>query len=369
MSKPLFAWILAGCLLGPLAAQEGEAGEVGVSELIEQLGDPSYKVRRDAEKSLRRLGDGALEALEIAAEDHDDSEVQWRARRLVRQIEHGDGIDDDGGLEERRGARRAHPRVRWAWPQQGQELDEAFEGLFERLERDFDMDIPRRRFFADDFFQDLEDQMDDMRSRMRGMSLQSFGTGAEGHSLQINIGPDGVSVEVTEQDEDGETETKTYEAPDLDTFREKYPDVAERYLDRGASPFRVQLGRPGLRMPRGFRELMVPGRTGVGVFELDDRPRLGVYVRETDDAGLEVERVVPGSLADRLGIEPDDVVLEVDGQAVSSPEDVREALEQAGDTVEVKVRRDGDTEVLEVERDRRRSGQLKPRKKKRVVVR
>ena len=41
----------------------------------------------------------------------------------------------------------------------------------------------------------------------------------------MQIGPDGVRVEVQEENDKGETENKVYEAKDLDDFHKKHPGV------------------------------------------------------------------------------------------------------------------------------------------------
>jgi S1-C subfamily serine protease len=67
--------------------------------------------------------------------------------------------------------------------------------------------------------------------------------------------------------------------------------------------------------------------------------RLGV---ETD-TGAFVTDVLPNTGAEEAGIEPGDVILEIDGQTVESPEDVGQIiLDMApGDRIEVVVERDG----------------------------
>lgn len=382
----LFSWLLVSSLTLPVGAQETEPAKVektkpaaqkaDVEGLIERLGDPSYRARGEAEESLRELGKEALGPLEKAAESHADSEVQWRARRLVRQIESG----EDAGLQPRRQGEQPAPRRGALDRRQPPDLGGVFDDLFERLERDFEVDVPRHRFFQDDFFRDLDEQMQEMRSRMRALDARGlpgfdqFGTGT-GQSFQMQVGPEGVSVEVSERDENGEMQTKSYEAPDLETFRTQYPEVAERYLDRSDTPgLTLRFGRdlPGF----GGRSLLrtMPGLPPRGLG--DDGPRLGVFVAELDAAaleelgiegtkGLRVQSVVPASLAAELGVEADDIVLEISGEPVGSVEDVRAALHKAGDRVAVKVHRGDQTLSLERTAGADPSGELKPRKARR----
>ena len=149
--------------------QETHKPKPSATELIEQLGDAAFKVRRSAEKSLRELGTDAKEALEKAATDHGDAEVRWRAKRLLQQVESGGagGSPRKGGLRERgKVGPEPSPERRGFGP--GRDLDDVFDGPFRRLERDFDVDIPRHRFFQDDFFRDLRAQMDELR---RGVGI------------------------------------------------------------------------------------------------------------------------------------------------------------------------------------------------------
>jgi len=81
------------------------------------------------------------------------------------------------------------------------------------------------------------------------------------------------------------------------------------------------------------------------------RERYGVDV----DEGAFVTEVVEGSAADDAGIEVGDVIVEVDGDAIATSEEVREAViaHDPGDTVEIVVRRAGEELTLEVTFGRR----------------
>lgn len=342
-----------------------------VAQLIEALGSDSYRTRLDAERSLRELGDAAVPELKAAAEQEADAEVQWRARRVLRQIERGgdatlqrrgedpgDGNPDgDSDRKDRRRSIVLAPRAN----DPGSVRDQ-FESLFEHFERDFGIDIPRARFFEDGFFRDLQEQMKAGATRSQGMSMQ--------------IGPDGaVRVEVQEKGEDGKSETKVYEAPDMDTFQQKYPNVLHRNgLGMGLFPGGLRVLR-GQAMPQwefdwngngqGPRVWSVPGapRGGAqGLPEVDMQDelveppppppagkRLGIAIRpelpegvreylELDEGvGLMVESVGDGSLASALGLQKGDIVVKIGSRAVGSPQDVQEALGPIAKGAEVEV--------------------------------
>jgi serine protease Do len=67
---------------------------------------------------------------------------------------------------------------------------------------------------------------------------------------------------------------------------------------------------------------------------------LGIGARASTD-GLEVVRVSAGSVAESLGLEAGDVLLEINGQAITDPADVRTALAATGSKLRVAYRRDG----------------------------
>ena len=348
MRSLVLSALLAPIAVAPMRAQEPEsppkpAAETqpaaGVDQWIEKLGDESFRARLQAERELRALGEDALPALRRAAENGDDHEVQWRARRLIRQIEGGErGLVRRSGRDD--GSAAPAPRAR----RDGLEHD--FDALFREFEQRFGLDIPRARFFHDEFFRDLQEQMRGMQGQSQGMTMQ--------------LGPDGaVRVEVEETDADGKTEKKVYEAPDMETFRSTYPGV----LQRGGLGFDVRLWPQG-RLPspwdpsqRAAPSLPVPGFTP-RTPTLDQRPsgpRLGVAVwpqlspelREhlqlAEGVGLMVQSVEPSSLASSLALQPGDIVTRIGERTIGSPADVRSALEaiDVGDDVTVGFLRKG----------------------------
>lgn len=365
----------------PAAKQEPKSAPdaAALKALVERLGAESYRERLDAEKQLREVGKEALPALREALDQGADAETEWRARRLIRQIERADGT----GLRQRGedapqqqpqdaqapegGARRGQRLERRT--QEG-DIEQRFDDLFRNLERDFGMDIPRHRFFEDGFFQDLQSQMDAMRQELeRAMqqggpttgqrpglgSGQGFGTG---RGMTMQMGPDGVRVEVTERNEKGEEVKKVYEAPDMETFREKHPGVLDK---QGMGGIQFFMNRPG---PGGGMRVLPPGRLDRGQPDLDDEQglvappddrRLGVTVRNEippdvrafleleEGRGLMVEQVQKGTLAEALGLRPGDIVLSIGEAAIGSTADVQKALApiEAGKPVAVKVNRRG----------------------------
>ena len=80
---------------------------------------------------------------------------------------------------------------------------------------------------------------------------------------------------------------------------------------------------------------------------------LGVSLSEAESGedGVVVTDAVDGAPAEEAGLRDGDVIVEVDGEAAESVEDVRGAVDakKPGDTMVLEVRRDGETERIEVE--------------------
>lgn len=97
-------------------------------------------------------------------------------------------------------------------------------------------------------------------------------------------------------------------------FRREFGDRFEQFRDRFSQRGDRDSG-PAPRAERGERE---------------DRQRLGLSLQPGRNAdGVVVAAVEPNSRAAELGFKAGDVIVEVDGKAVSSPQDVRDALREA----------------------------------------
>ncbi len=335
------------------------------ADYVHDLGSDSFRLRIQAERGLRQLGQDALPELRKAADDGADAERQWRARRLVRQIERG----DTGGLARRDAGDDSQPgqngRRRSPGAAAPDDIQDRFDQLFRGLESDFGVDIPRSRFFRDDFFRDLQEQM-------QGLQQMPM-AGGNGQSMSMQSGPDGVRVEIRSRNDKGEEESKVYEAPDLETFQQKYPGVLQQHglglgfgLGNGLRTLHFGNGLQGLGLPQGLAPMPLAhrGEAGDDDDEDDGQPaqavvlppagkRLGVVVRPEIpkdlrdylglDGGLMVEQVQDGTLASSMQIKAGDIVLEIGGSKIASTKDVQDALGAiaAGAPVEVTLLRQG----------------------------
>ena len=70
----------------------------------------------------------------------------------------------------------------------------------------------------------------------------------------------------------------------------------------------------------------------------------------TNPNGAQVESVTPGGPADKAGLQKDDVIKAIDGQAIKDPSDLSSAIEvkKPGDSVTLRIERNGLTQELDV---------------------
>src|SRR5262245_44092689 len=104
--------------------------------------------------------------------------------------------------------------------------------------------------------------------------------------------------------------------------------------------------------PTYFEKRMWEGFPGRGL-------RLGIVMDETD-RGVRVDRVVPGSPAEKAGVHENDVIVGIDGKNVNDARDVRDVVRDMDNEpreIEMQVERDGNPLTLRVmpeKRDRER---------------
>ncbi len=115
-----------------------------------------------------------------------------------------------------------------------------------------------------------------------------------------------------------------------------------------------QLGQPGAtqgqagQQPSGQQPLPAPTNPQAQTYERDmqaggERGELGVWLAASPGPGVEIRGVTAGSAAEQTGLRTGDVLLQIDGQPVSSPMDVQRMVRSipAGQAVMLEVWRDG----------------------------
>ncbi|MEQ1786589.1 MAG: trypsin-like peptidase domain-containing protein [Acidimicrobiales bacterium] len=120
----------------------------------------------------------------------------------------------------------------------------------------------------------------------------------------------------------------------------------------------IDLARPIIEALEAGEGQVTPDQAFLGVSSAeiadltdDVKARFEIDAEE----GAFVTEVVPGSAADDAGLLPGDVIIEIDGEAVTEAGDVRAAIldKEPGDTVELTILRAGDEQTLEAELGRR----------------
>lgn len=72
-----------------------------------------------------------------------------------------------------------------------------------------------------------------------------------------------------------------------------------------------------------------------------DRPSIGVNVKNAEGGGALIDSVAPGSEAEQAGLQPGDVVIEIDGAKIEKQVDLAKAImdQEIGSSIRMKVRR------------------------------
>ena len=310
---------MATIALSALLLWQG-ADDKKVGDLIRDLGADEYAVRERAEGQLRKLGDAAIPALREALEDK-DPERALRAHRVLQDLE-------------KKGERSEQDRRSRAWT-----------------------------------------------------AYRDFGRG-----ILFETHPNGkVELTVREPNTDGGgKEIRTYRADSLEEFKKKYPELASKYdLDNLAprekwtfwedpedlweswrkrfeqdwfgrrfalpwSPFRSE---PWV-MPHRKSGPPLQGDAGK---EDSGRPQLGISIEKVgsaladqlglgSDEGLVIVEVKPSSPAERAGLRKHDILLQVNGKALTGPEELRRDVETGlKNGMELEILRRGKRETIKVE--------------------
>ena len=122
----------------------------------------------------------------------------------------------------------------------------------------------------------------------------------------------------------------------------------------GGQNFKMDMG--GMDFPRALTMPRTPNVKGQAWSLTGGTPKLGLSVQDTDDGkGVKVIEVDDESNAKKAGIKEEDVVMEVDGKAVNSTDDMVKVIKESKDkiSVMVKLQRAGKTQNIEVKMPRK----------------
>lgn len=341
MTLALASALGAGLLFGgPVLADEGAVREQ-VEQLLPRLQSEDDAVRERAEKELFALGEDGRMEMERLSRDADTRKAVTALRLLQSdRWSPGDLRDGERPLERLGGQDGGRSGARL------DELEREMDRRFRELQRRFEdalRDVPR--------FKMPELPKIDMSPDSAAGSVTMQGTVIRGdRKITWERAANG-KVRVSTQDGDGEE--RVHEADDMEAFRKEFPDVAAE-LDEivptwtGAPTVRLWDRVPDVRIPTSVwrwwhdeDDADAGGSTEDGTQQAERGPMLGIqwgpvspllrHHLRLDDVGVVVERVVAGSLAERLGMQPMDVLVELARTPVHGREDIGTALREAGD--------------------------------------
>lgn len=287
-----------------------------IQDLIRKLGSEDYAAREQATEELKKIGKPAREALKKAADESGDPEVRQRAQALL----------DESAKPEKPAPRRAVPPPAPAPGRPGA--------------RGSSVSV---RVVNGDSTYTIRPSDD--------LPTLTFHKAA--------VGP--VKLEYT----DDKGEAKSADAPTLEAFLKDHADLAQKFgitadgIDYAGSrvSFKGQGAFPRFNLPPAPRRLPPPAPPAP-----DDEPGIevaGARLAPVDDAvraqldlpegeGVVVTRIAPNSAADALGLRKSDILLEIDGRKIASPESAKGLITRDS---KVALLRKGKRETLGGRRD------------------
>lgn len=350
-------WVAAPALSAPLwwtGAAQSTSAQTGSLERVadidrdawrKRLEDPSLEDRLrafDEVVELARRDDAMRSALADWSRDGGARELAWTSKLALRELDTSRPSGSEQGGWRRFGGRSG--------------TDDPFFGGrgFADLEQRFE-ELQRRFGGLDSMFGDLQREMERAFGGAHGLvPQQGNGARSQAQSYSMQVGPDGVKVEVTEE-VDGKRETKSYTADSLEDLYTQHPELRDRI---GSTPRVDVFGLPGLQRrtaprlddaprldKRPAKPLLGAGtpRTDIlGVVWSRPEPKVVEEAKLATGVGLRVDSVQPGTIAETLGVRAGDVLIELNGTPLEDGEDVRRVLrERAHDADVVLVLLDG----------------------------
>lgn len=263
-----------------------------IQDLIRKLGSEEYSAREQATEELRKIGKPAREALKKAAEESGDPEVRQRAQAL---------LDEPAKSEKPVPPRRTVPAPAPGRPGvRGSSVSvRTVNGDSTYVIQPFDEQPPL-----------------------------TFHKAAVGK----------VKLEYT----DAKGEAASAESATLEAFLKDHAELAQKFgitadgIEYAGSRVSFKGPMPGFGMPRlgpvPPRRLPPPPTdddagtvvAGARLAPVDDAVRAQLDLPEGQ--GVVVQDVAPGSVAEALGLRKSDILLEIDGRKMASPESAKDAI-------------------------------------------
>ncbi len=263
---------------------------------------------------LARRSDKARQALESWAKDDSHPDLAWTSRLALRSSTAPSAIDDLSGS------------ARW------NDLNSRFEELRRRFERIDPM--------FDDMQEDLQRLFDRQPFQSWNFQPGPLGGSSEAQSFSLEIGPDGsVTCEITE-DVNGDKQTKKYTADSVEELLEAHPELRGRIGLGGGHGFNRVMphGTPTPRAQGGLRRSLGSVPTDMlGIYPSQPSSEQRKDFDLDPDVGLLVERTAPGTIAEILGIQSGDIVIEMNGTTIHDSADVARVLKERESDGEVAV--------------------------------
>jgi len=349
---------------------------VEIEKLIGRLGDETFAHREEAHKKLAELGEDARPWLK-KARDSKDPEIRWRASRLLCALDEGkkakaedrpqrkglilEGSDDEAAPD-RRFFRFLDEDHEMFNEEISDHLNGLFGDLFEERFKPFQF-----RFFGNDLV-NIDDLLEEFERETGKLSIQLQGSTTRYNfqktengtnvSFSLTLSEDGaVEARVKRVDEKGSEKEEVYSAKSLEEFKKNYPEVVEEFQLDG---FQLSIQIPevfksprrglGLRLdraPLGFSKKF--HRKVLGVYTSETSPVLRAHLGLENGIGLVVTETSKGSLAERMGLQPMDVIVSINSKAAKSADDIRRAMTGVNDgqTVTVEIVRKGERKKVE----------------------
>jgi hypothetical protein len=237
-----------------------------LAQLIEDLGNDSFKVREDASEALKATGAEALPALRKVLDSTQDMEIKVRAEEIIKHIERK--------IEEEKQAKR--PKVK------------------------------------------VGPLVSSTSTNVNGAGV-TWGEDAEGNVLLRTT-----DRETGKEKEATATSWKDFVKRHPDLAREF--KVTERGPRGGGivqfGGVRIQVGQRVRVMPQPEKEAFVRWKAGGAAVEAVTEV-LRYHLGLPEDSGVLVREVTAGGPAGKLGLKKHDILLAVDGTKITGPEGLR----------------------------------------------